>query len=422
MNKDLLAIFDYMEREKGIKREVVIAAIQESLMTAARKGVAGESEVTIEINPKTGIIEVLGDKQVVEKVTSPATQISLKEALKMDPAAELGQVMRVAVTPKDFGRIAAQKAQQIISQKLRSAERDVIYEEYRHRINEIVSGSVKRFVRGANLMVDLGKVEAIMPMYNYPKTERYKVGDKVSAILLEVRDLENGGAEVVLSRSAPEFVKELFAQEVPEINDGTVTIMNVVREPGYRAKLVVKSSDPKVDPVGACVGMRGIRVKNVVRELNNEKIDIVPYADDPVELLQNALDPIEIRKISIADDQTSITIVVEDEDFPAVIGKKGMNVRLLGSLIGAELEVRKMSDYNKAMAVQRTELALSEDASLDEPLRLENMSQLIVDNLVEAGLNTLRKVLLAKPEEISAVPGISSDIADKILEIARKRK
>lgn len=245
MNKDLIAVFEYLEREKGIKRDVVISAIEESLRAAARKSIAGASNITVTINPKTGNIDVYCEKEIVDEVEVAAQEISIEDARKIDPECEIGQFIDVVATPKDFGRIAAQKARQIITQKLRGAERDVIYEEYRHRINELVSGTVKRFVRGSNLIVDLGKVEAILPMKYYPKTEKYHIGEKVLALLCEVNDTENGGAEVVLSRSHPEFVKQLLIQEVPEINDGTVIIDKIVREAGYRTKLTVRSTDPK---------------------------------------------------------------------------------------------------------------------------------------------------------------------------------
>lgn len=425
MNKDLIAIFEYLEREKGIKRDVVISAIEESLRAAARKSITGASNVTVTIHPKTGNIDVYCEKEIVDDVEVPAQEISLADAREIDPDCEIGQFIDVIATPKDFGRIAAQKARQIITQKLRGAERDVIYEEYRHRINELVSGTVKRFVRGANLIVDLGKVEAIMPMKYYPKTEKYHLGEKVLALLSEVNDTENGGAEVVLSRSHPEFVRQLMVQEVPEINDGTVLIDKIVREAGYRTKLTVRSTDPKVDPVGACVGMRGNRVKNVVRELHNEKIDIIPFSQDPVELLQNALSPIEIRKISVGDD--AITIVVEDDDFAAVIGKKGMNARLNSQLIGYELEVQRMTDYNKAMTLQRTEMATLDDPTLDQPLEgIDGVNSLIFHHLVEhfaaKGLEiTPRRLLTMTPEELAQVLVISSDMANKILEQIRKQ-
>ena len=423
MNKDLIAIFEYLERDKGIKREIVISAIEESLMQAARKSISGAANVTVTIHPKTGKINVLSEKEIVDKVEVAAQEISLEEAREIDPECEIGQFIDVEVTPKDFGRIAAQKAKQIITQKLRTAERDVIYEEYRHRVNELVSGSVKRFVRGSNLIVDLGKVEALMPMREYPKTEKYRIGDKVFALLKTVRDTESGGAEVILSRSDPEFVRQLLIQEVPEVSDGIVILDKIVREPGYRTKFTVRSTDPRVDPVGACVGMRGSRVKNVVLELNNEKIDIIPYSDDPVQLLQNALAPIEIRKINVSEDEGAVSIVIDDEDYAAVIGKKGMNARLNSRLIGYELEVQRITDYNKQMAVRRTELAHSDDPTLDEPLEeLAGVNQLVFDHLVDEGYKTPRSLLLATPEQLAKVPGINLDIADMILEQIRKQR
>lgn len=422
MNKDLIAIFEYLEREKGIKRDVVIKAIEESLCAAAQKSVSGASNVTVSINSKTGNIDVLCEKEIVDEVEVPAQEISIEAAREIDPDCQIGQFIDIIVTPKDFGRIAAQKAKQIITRKLRSAERDVIYEEYRHRINELVSGTVKRFVKGSNLIVDLGKVEAIMPKREYPKIERYNVGDRVYALLLAVNDTENGGAEVVLSRSSPEFVRQLIMQEVPEISDGIVTIEKLVREAGYRTKLCVNSTDPKVDPVGACVGMRGLRVKNVVRELHNEKIDIIPYSDDPLDLLQSALSPIEIRKFNISEDDNTISIVIDDDDFAAVIGKKGMNARLNSQLLGYALEVQRMRDYKLQMTLQRSELAESDDPTLDEPLEeVEGINKLIFEHLAEK-YSTTRELLKSTPEEIAEVPGISLDMADFILEQIRKQR
>ncbi len=423
MNKDLIAIFEYLEREKGIKRDIVINAIEESLRAAARKSIIGASNVTVHIHPKTGNIDVFCEKEIVEKVDVPTQEISLEDAREIDPDCKIGQFIDVVVTPKDFGRIAAQKARQIISQKLRSAERDVIYEEYRHRVNELVSGTIKRIVRGSNLIVDLGKVEAILPSYHYPKTEKYQAGDKVLALLYDVKDTEAGGAEVILSRSHPEFVKQLIIQEVPEVNDGVVIVDRIVREAGYRTKLTVHSIDPKVDPVGACVGMRGIRVKNIVRELHNEKIDIIPHFNDTLQLLQSALSPIEIRKINLNEEDNIVSIVVDDEDYATVIGKRGLNAKLNSELIGAHLEVQRMSDYNKTMALQRIKLASSEDPELDETLKqIDGISSLIIEHLITEGFNTPRTLLMATPEQLAAIPGISLETADKILEQIRKQR
>lgn len=425
MNKDLLAIFEYLEREKGIKRDTIIAAVEEALLAAAHKSIKGLLSISVRINPKTADIEVTAQKEVVEKVTIPDEEIAMEEARLINPDAELGEWINIPCTPHDFGRIAAQTAKQLIGQKLRMAERDVIYEEYRHRENEIISGTVKSKIRGATLIVDLGKIEGILPDRFYPKTEKYNVGDRVQALLYEVRDTENGGAEVILSRSHPEFVKQLFYQEVPELQDGTVTIEKIVRDPGYRTKLAVKSSESKVDPVGACVGVRGTRVKNIIRELNNEKIDIVPYIDDPVELLIRALAPIEIRKIDVNEENKVITIIVDDENYPAVLGKRGMNARLNGELIGGELQVQKMSDYLQIATLQRQQLALSTDTSLDEPLRLEGMSPLLkfaIGSIISAGYDTPRKVLSASPQDLAKIPEITIELATKILDEICKNK
>lgn len=423
MNKDLVAVFEYLEREKGIKRDIVISAIEESLIHAAKKSISGASNVTVKINPKNGDIDVFSEKEIVDEVEVSAQEITLEAARIIDPDCQIGQFIDVVVTPRDFGRIAAQKARQVIQQKLRGAERDVIYEEYRHRIGELISGTVKRFVRGLNLVIDLGKVEAIMPMRHYPKTEKYHVGEKVLAVLLEVNDTENGGAEVILSRSHPEFVKQLLCQEVPEINDGTVIIDRIVRDAGYRTKLTVRSTDSKVDPVGACVGMRGMRVKNVMRELKNEKIDIIPYSGDAIELLQNALAPTEIRKISINADDQIISIIVDDDAFAAAIGKHGKNVKLNSELIGYEIKVERMSDYQRALTIQTLELANSEDKTLDEEFtKIEGINNLIFQHLVELGFKTPRSILLATPEQLAAVPGMTPERAVQILDQIRKQR
>lgn len=424
MNKDLVAIFEYLEREKGIKRDVVISAIEESLYVAARKSIhGGLINVSVQVNPKTGDINVTAQKEVVELVTIPEEEISLAEARVLHPDCELGQWVDISVIPQDFGRIAAHTAGQIISQKLRHAERDVIYEEYRHRINEIVSGTVKKVIREATLIIDLGKVEAILPSRFYPKTEVYKVGDRVQALLFEVRDTENGGAEVVLSRSHPEFVAQLFSQEVPEIADDVIVIEKIVRAAGYRTKIAVSSQDPKVDPVGACVGVRGNRVKNIIRELNNEKIDIIPFSSNTTTLLSSSLAPIEIKKMIIDEERNIITIVINDEDYPAALGKGGRNARLNGELCGSDLQIQKMSHYKATKNLENAQMASADDPTLDEPLTIEEVSsRMIIESLISAGYDTPRKVLNATPEQLELIPEISLEMADKILEKIRKKR
>lgn len=428
MNKDLVAIFEYLEREKGIKRDIVVNAIEEALQVAARKSIQGLNNVSVSVNSKTGEIEVFSEKEIVEIVEIPEEEISLLIAREIDPDCQVGQWIKVAVTPENFGRIAAQTARQVISQKLRGAERDVIYEEYRHRVNEIVSGTVKRVVRGATLIVDLGKVEGILPDRFYPKIERYTVGQRVQAMILEVRDTDNGGAEVILTRSHPDLVAQLFIQEVPELSDGIVEIKKIVRDAGYRTKMAVSSNDSKVDPLGACVGVRGTRVKNIIRELNNEKIDIIPFSNDPIQLLKNALDPVIIKKLDVNKEENTVTIVVEDEDYPTVLGKKGMNARLNAKLIDMTLLVKKSSEYQKEVRFDRQRLSLSEDPELDQPLealegiKTSTKDQFVLDSLKDAGFDTLRKVLSATPEELKKITSITHEMIEEILDKIRKKR
>ena len=417
MNKDLVAIFEYLEREKGIKRELIIEAIEESLQVAARKSVKGAATVFVEVDPRSGEIQVFAEKEVVEKVTYPDEEILLEEAREIDPECEIDQLIRVVVTPSDFGRIAAQKARQIISQKLRSAERNIIYEEYRHRVGEIVSGTVKRVIKRATLVVDLGKVEAILPERFYPKTEKYHIGDRIQSLIWEVKDTDLGGAEVILSRSHPEMVKQLFVQEVPELYEETIEIKKIVREAGYRTKIAVSSNDPKVDALGACVGVRGTRVKHVISELNNEKIDIVTHAEDPVELLRRIAHPIEFKKLRFDAEKNTLFAVVEDEDYPIIIGKRGMNTRLNSELVEAEIEVKKASDYQAALIFEKKQLSMEEDRDLDFDLeQIPGLNQFVIDGLKEAGFDTPRKIVHAPTEEITKKTGISAEMAQDIIE------
>jgi len=419
MNKDLIAVFEYLEREKGIRREVIIDAIHASLEQAAKKSVHEAHNVSVSIDPRTGAIDVFCDKEVVAKVEHPIREISFKDALEIDADIQLGDVIEVAITPKDFGRIAAQKARQIISQKLRGAERDVIYEEYRYREGELISGTIKKIGRSNTLIVDLGKVEGVIPPRNYPKTEKYHVGERVLALLSEVRDTEDGGAEVVLSRNHPDFVRQLFIQEVPEVSDGTIEIEKIVRDAGYRTKMIVHSPDPKIDPVGSCIGMRGTRVKNVSRELGGEKIDIIPFSEDLYTLLENAIKPIEIRYARLDGEGEELFLVVDDENFPKALGQKGKNVRLLSLLFDVRIDLHKYSDFQKIKVIERANLAVAEDPRLDQPLtEIEGVSSLIIDQLVHEGLQTPRDVLQADSEKLEqlASAGITAEIVDKFIE------
>ena len=282
-------MLDYLERERGIKREILLEAVSNALLSASKKSVSASRDLRIDINPKTGEIRALAKLLVVENVTNPADEISLTKARKIDPKAAVGGEVEVEVTPKNFGRIAAQTAKQAMMQRIRQVEKEMIYEEFKDRAGEIVSGTVRRFDR-SDVILDLGKFEAIMPQRERVVVEDYNVGDRLRAYVVAV---ENGirGPEIIVSRSHPNFVRRLFELEVSEINDGTVEIRGIAREAGYRTKIAVTSANEKVDPVGACVGMRGSRVKNIVRELNNEKVDIIRWSSDPRNLCSRRSSP-----------------------------------------------------------------------------------------------------------------------------------
>src|SRR5689334_11759834 len=297
MNAEIAAMLDYMERERGIKRDTLLEALSTALLSASKKSVGAARDLRIDIDPKTCDIRALANLIVVENVSNPQDEIALNRARKLKPDAKLGDTIEVEVTPKNFGRIAAQTAKQAIMQRIRQVEKEMIYDEFKDRAGEIVSGTVRRFER-SDVIVDLGKFEAIMPMRERVTTEDYNIGDRIRAYVVAV---ENGarGPEIIISRSHPNFVRRLFEVEVSEIADRTVEIKAIAREAGYRTKIAVWSSDEKVDPVGACVGMRGSRVKNIVRELNQEKVDIIRWSADPREFVMEALKPAKIRSLAL---------------------------------------------------------------------------------------------------------------------------
>ncbi len=304
MNSEILAALDFFERDRGIKREVLLEAINNAVLSAARKAVGPARELRVETDPRTGEMKAIAKLMVVEKVENKHDEISLPQAQKLKPGAQLGEEVDVQVTTKDFGRIAAQTAKQAIMQRIRQAEKEMIYDEFKDRAGEIVSGTVRRFER-SDVIIDLGKFEAIMPSRERVQTEDYNVGDRIRAYVVAV---ENGprGPEIILSRSHPNFVRRLFETEVSEIADRTVEIKGIAREAGYRTKIAVWSPNEKVDPVGACVGMRGSRVKNIVRELNNEKVDIIRWTADVKEFVLEALKPAKVKSVTIQDGKKAV--------------------------------------------------------------------------------------------------------------------
>lgn len=344
MTNDIVALIEYYEKEKGIEREKIISALEFSFVSAYRKMVNGADSIETlraDVDTKKGNTKIFASLNVVadDDHQDKFNEVPVSLAKKKDPEAEIGSVLEFNVTPKDFGRIAVQTAKQTMMQRLRQAEKEMIYEEFKDRAGDVVSGTVRRFERN-DVMVDLGKFEGIMPNRERVQGEDYNIGDRIRCYVLAVEN-EGRGPEIILSRSHPNFVRRLFEAEVNEISDRTVEIRGIAREAGFRTKVAVWSNDPKVDPVGACVGMRGARVKNIVRELNNEKVDIIRWSEDPTELVREALKPAELITISVNEEEKVVLVTVNEEDLSKAIGRKGQNARLSSRLMGWDVQVRR---------------------------------------------------------------------------------
>jgi N utilization substance protein A len=339
MSQEILSVLEYMEKEKGISREDMIAAISNAIRSAATKGVNAGQELRIEINPKNGALKAWSILEVVDSVSDTRTQIHIEKARQLNPEAEIGLFIEREVDPEKLGRIAAQTARQTIMQRLRQFEKERIYDEYKDNVGDIVTGVVRRRERG-DLIVDLGKAEAILPPRERVPGEDYSPGERMRCLLLEIEPT-NRGPELILSRGSVKFVRRLFELEVAEIQDGTVVIEAIAREPGYRTKIAVSSKDPKVDPVGACVGARGARVKSIVRELGGEKIDIVKFSADPLELLHEAIRPAVPLNIKVDEEYRRIYFEVSEENLSIAIGRRGQNARLTSRLLGWKLDIAK---------------------------------------------------------------------------------
>lgn len=351
MSNELLTMLEYLERERGIQRETLLLAMQEAIIKAAGKGFGGYTrELRVEISPKTGKIRGVANVLVVDKVTNPQEEMLLARAKVIKPTVQVGDTLEVEVEPAAFGRIAAGVARNAIMSSIRRVEKERIYEEFKDRAGDIVSGTVRRFVK-SDVIIDLGKFEAVMPSRERVVTEDYSVGDRLRAYVVAV---ENGkdGPQIILSRSHPNFVRKLFQLEVSEIADGTVQLKGIAREAGIRTKVAVASADSKVDPVGACVGMRGARVKNIVRELNNEKVDIIKWSDDPKEFVVEALKPAKIRSIELNEGTKTVKVRVDEDQLSIAIGKKGQNARLTAKLTGWEVDIEKDASKEQAFESQ----------------------------------------------------------------------
>ncbi|MBX7246055.1 MAG: transcription termination factor NusA [Candidatus Sumerlaeaceae bacterium] len=338
MDQNLRLILQQIEADKSIDRETLIEAIRSAIESAARKDAGNASNITVEVDPDTLAFKVFEIRTVTEHIEDPATEILLKDALELNSAAVPGNRLKVKAHPQDFGRIAAQTAKQVIIQKIKDAERDNIFEEFKQREGELITGTVKRVSHG-NIIVAIGKAEALIPYREQSPRETFRPGDRIRAILVEVEKSQKG-AQVILSRSSPELVRSLFELEVPELFDETIEIRAIAREAGSRTKVAVKSNDVNVDPVGACVGMKGARVRSVVEELSGEKIDIVRWSDDAVELCANALNPADILHIHLDKEQGNIQVVVPQDQLSLAIGKRGQNARLASKLIGWNIDIQ----------------------------------------------------------------------------------
>ncbi len=362
MNRELIAVIDQIGREKGIDKARVISAIEAALQTAAKKRFGQAENIQVEIDPKTGEISVVSKKVIVDTVTNPKAEISLAEAREFDSEAEIGDEIGSLIEMDELGRIAAQTAKQVIFQKVREAEWEAVQKEYATRVGDLVNGIILGMER-RNYLVDLGKTEAILPVQEQIPRETYRRGDRVKAYLLEVRRTPKD-VQVILSRSHPQFVAKLFELEVPEVAEKIVEIKAIVREPGDRTKIAVASRDKAVDPVGACVGIKGSRVQAVVRELRGEKIDIVAWTSDPRVFIAEALNPATIEKVGIDEEKKSALVVVADSQLSLAIGKNGQNVRLAARLTGWKIDIISATEYEKEKAERDREIraALAEEA------------------------------------------------------------
>ena len=413
MTSELLAVFEYYEKEKGISRDKMIEALSSAILTASRKSIGPARELRIDIDPVKGGIKAKAKLMVVETVTAPYDELSLVTARKIKKNAEIGDEIEVDVTPKDMGRIAAQTARQAMMQRIRQEEKLLVYEEFKDRAGEIVNGSVRRFEK-SDVIMDLGKFEGIMPKKERVATEDYNIGDRIRVYVVAV---ENGvrGPEIILSRSHPNFVKRLFESEVSEIADRTVEIRSIARESGYRTKIAVWSADPKVDPVGACVGMRGARVKNIVRELNNEKVDISKWSDNPKEFLKDALTPATIADDKIIVDPVNKRIFakVREDELSKAIGRHGQNVRLTNRLMGWDVQVERDESAHEKF-VGRIHNAATELAS---HLGIEVE---LAEALVTTGMNSIEVIATLDASDIVDVLGIPLDEATAIVGKAQR--
>jgi len=395
---DIKRVIDQVSREKGIEPEILINTLKEAIISAARKKIGPRADIEVHYDEKSGDVEVFHFKEVVEEVEYDDSELTLEEGYEYDPECEIGDSLGIRIDTEEFGRIAAQSAKQVIIQKMREAERNAVYENYIHKKGKIINGIVQRFDRGS-IIVNLGQAEAVIrPRDQMPK-ENYKRGDRIRAYVLDVLE-ESKGAQIILSRTHPEFLVELFKTEVPEVSEGIVTIRSAARVPGVRAKIAVSSIDSDVDPVGACVGMKGNRVQNIVQELRGEKIDIVQWSPDIARFVCNALSPAEIARVIIDEDNQSMEVIVNDEYLSIAIGKGGQNVSLACEITGWHLEVTSEEEYSREVK-----------EGYDSLMRLSGVGLPMAEILFKSGYSSLVDVSEATIEDIMAIADLDEEKA-----------
>ena len=412
MNAEFIASMEYWEREKGLDREILISAVEDAMVSAAKRAVGPARELRCEIDRKDGDIRAFASLIVVERVTDKQSEISLESALRHKPSAQLNEELEVEVTPKNFGRIASQNAKQALMQAIRRAEKALIYSEFKDRVGDIVSGEVRGFDR-SDVLIDLGKFEALLPNRERVPTEEYQRGERIRCLVKAVQGSDSN-SEIILSRRDSNFVLTLFQLEVSEINDGTIEVKAIAREPGFRTKLAVHSRDEKVDPVGACVGLRGQRVKNIVRELNNEKIDIIRWDTDIETYVTNSLAPAQIKRLEVEQDRKRVHILVDPDQLSLAIGRRGQNARLTSLLTGWQIDIDPEQEVRVGFEEQVA-------GAVDALAAIPGIEKEQADALVHAGLLTLDALIGVEAGDLADIPGLAAHAAP-VLAAARAEK
>jgi N utilization substance protein A len=407
MNLELKRIIDQVSRDKGIEKELLIGAIKDAIRSAAKKKYGPRLEIEVEYRDDTGEIEVFQYKEVLEEVHDPSLEISLAEGRKLDPECEIGDSLGFKMDASAFGRIAAQSAKQVIMQRMKDAERDLVFEDYKDRKGEIINGIVQR-LDPEGIIVNLGRTEALLPPMEQVPRETYHKGERIRAYVLDVKR-QTRGPQIILSRTHPQFLVALFDAEVPEISETIVQVLGCAREPGSRSKIAVSSRDSDVDPVGACVGMKGARVQNIVQELRGEKIDIIPWHPDPAKFATNALSPAQVSRIILSKDSQTMEVIVPDDQLSLAIGKRGQNVRLASRLVGWKIDVKSESKYSKSLKEGYLSL-----------LRIPGVGEITASLLHEAGYTSAREVAETSLEELVQSTSLTEKKAGSLIAAAQE--